>query len=89
MARAFSAEQPLVLLQGLEHIAVAHLGTHKLNTAGLQRKLDSHVAHHGAYSPRYRLAAAQPLVDHQVEQLIAVVQPPLRINQLQAVSIAI
>ena len=39
MARAFSAEQPLVLLQGLEHMAVAYLGAHKLNTTGLQRQL--------------------------------------------------
>ena len=89
MARAFSAEQPLVLLQGLEHMAVAHLGAHKLNTTGLQRQLDSHVAHHGAHRPGYRLAAAQPRVNHQVEQLIAVVQPPLRIDQLQSISIAI
>ena len=45
VTRTFATQHPAALLQLLEHIAVANLGTHQLNPFSLQGKLHCHIGH--------------------------------------------
>ena len=89
VARTFAAQNPAARLHGLQHVAVAHLGAHQVHASGFKGQLNGHIRHQGTDHARQRLATAQALVSHQVEQLIAVVQAALGVHHLQAVGVAV
>ena len=89
MPRALASELPAARRELFEDVAVADLGTHELDAALAQRELDRHVRHQRADRARHRQALRQAITDHQVQQLVTVVQAPRSVDQLQPVGIAI
>ena len=89
MARTFATQQPAVLLQLFQHIAVTHLGAHEFDALRLECQLHGQVGHERADSARHRLPCCAARLHHHIEQLIAVVQAAVAVDHLQAVSIAV
>ena len=89
VARAFAANAPVALLQGFEHVAVAHLGTHELHLAASQRRFNAQIGHQGASHARHGLALGHPVLGKQVDEFIAIEQTTLPVGHEQAVGIAI
>ena len=89
VAGALTAQNPLVLLEFFEHVTVTHLGAHKMHAAGLERHLHRHIGHQRADHAGHMFIAPKPVIGHQVQQLIAVVEAPVRIDQLQPVGVAV
>ncbi len=89
MARALAAERPALALQLFEHVAVAHWGAPQRHPFGLQGQLDRHIGHERTHHTGHHFVAPEPVVGQQIQQLVAVVEPALGVDQQQAVGVAI
>ena len=89
MPRAFAAEQPTVLLQRFEHIAVADLGALESHAAPAQGQLDRHIGHQGTDYASHGFVARQTVVGHQVEQFVAIELPARRVHHQHAISVTV
>src|SRR5690606_17329214 len=84
-----AAEQPAVLLQHREHMAVANLCTPKLDTELAERKLEAEIAHHGADDRPAQRTGFVPVSREDVDQLIAIDQMPPLVDHHDPVAVAV
>ncbi len=89
VARSFAAELPAAPQQLLENVAVADGRADELDAARTDRLLDGEVGHQRADDARHRSATGEPAGDQHVEQLVAVVEAPGAIDELQPVAVAV
>ena len=89
VARTFATQQPAVLFQRFQHIAVAHFGAHKLHTFFFECNFYGHVGHQRAHRAGHGFAALQALGDHQVKHFVTIEQAACGVHHLQAVGVAI
>ncbi len=88
MARAFAAEQPSLLFEQFEHVAIADLRTGERHAQFLQPALEREIGHqradHAGNAP-----VLHALAHDHVQQLVAVVDPPVGIDDDDAVGVAV
>ncbi len=89
MAGALAAQRPAALAQFLQHIAVADLGAHELDALALQRQFDRHIGHQRADHAGNAVSTGDAVLHDRIQQLVAVVEPAVGVDHLQAVGIAV
>ena len=89
MAGTFAAELPAASKQFFQHVAVTDLGAHEGHAELPQRDFDRHVGHQRADGAGHRQPLRETVDDHQVKQLVAVVQAARLVDELQPIGVAV
>src|SRR5689334_10209995 len=89
MPRVLAAAFPPALEKAFEHVAVADLRAHEVDShlreAALEREVGHQRADHAALQPRFGLA----VLHHRVEELVAVEERAVVIGHREAVAVAV
>jgi len=88
VAGTFAAQYPALFLHHFQHVAVAHLGAGETDALLLEQHFQRHVRHQGAHGAGHG-ARRQAVLDHDVQQLVAVIQAARRVTHDQAVGVAV
>jgi hypothetical protein len=78
-----------MLLQLLQHVAVADIGAHERHLQLAHRAFEAIIAHQGADQRAVQAAAALPVARQHVEDFVAVDQRTAAIDHLDAVAVAV
>ncbi len=88
MAGAFATEVPATLFHHFQHVAVADVGTGELNAHFPERHFQRHIRHQGADCTFYR-TDLQAVLDHHIQQLVAIINTAAGIDHHQAIGVAV
>src|SRR5690606_12199957 len=89
VARALTSKHTARLAQLLEHVAIAHFRTLKLDALLRERMLETQIAHDGSDDRADERFLFVPRARNDVEQLIAVDEPTEMIDHEESIAVAI